>query len=172
MMMEIKIALFILIIITVRFIFTNIIVIGDKKINKMKEFIDFTDYLRIYSCDMKMPIEEILLKYNFKDDEFKNICYRFLDEIKNNDFNKSNIKNFLSFIEETSMTPEDFNLLFADIINYYGSIYSDVLDKKLNFAKEEMIAKMKKYEDIHKEKKELYNKVSLLFGCLAAVILI
>lgn len=170
--MEIKFTLFILIVITVRFIFTNIIVIGDKKINKMKEFIDFTDYLRIYSCDMKMPIEEILLKYNFKDDEFKNICYRFLEEIRNNSFAAQINKSFLSFIEQTAMTPEDFNLIFADIINYYGSTYSDVLDIKLNFTKEEMLAKMRKYEDVHKEKKELYNKVSLLFGCLAAVILI
>lgn len=171
-MMEFKITLFILIISSVRFIFINIILIGDKKISKMKEFIDFTDYLRIYSCDMKMPVEEILIKYNFKSDEFSKICYRFLDEIRNNSLAEQSNKSFLSYIENTAMTPEDFNLIFADIINYYGSTYSDVLDKKLNFTKEEMLVKMKKYEDVHKEKKELYNKVSLLFGCLAAVILI
>lgn len=171
-MIKLKITLFFLIIIAVRFIFTNINYIGDKKIIKMREFIDFTDYLRIYSCDMKMPFEEILLKYNFKSDVFKNICYRFLEEIKNNVINSNNKKSFLNFIEETAMTPMDFNSIFADIINYYGSTYSDVLDKKLIFSKEEMIIKMRKYEDIHKEKKDLYNKVSLLFGCLAAVILI
>jgi len=171
-MIKLKFALFFLIIITVRCIFTNINYIGDKRIIKMREFIDFTDYLRIYSCDMKMPLEEILLKYNFRSDEFKIIGYRFLEEIKNNTLNPNDRKKFLIFIEETVMTPIDFNSVFAEIIDYYGSTYSDVLDKKMIFTKEEMIMKTRKCEDVHKEKKDLYNKVSLLFGCLAAVILI
>lgn len=171
-MIEFKITLFISTIITVHYIFKYINDIGDKKVVKMKEFIDFIDYLRIYSCDMKMPLEEILLKYNFKSVEIKNICHGFSVEIRNNAINRGNKDSFLSFIEQTVMTPIDFNCAFVDIINYYGSTYSEILNKKLIFTNEELIRIMEEYQNIHKEKKILYNKISLLFGCLVAVILI
>lgn len=171
-MIELKITIFFSTIISVRLIFKYVVDIGDKKILKMKEFIDFADTLRIYSCDMKMSLEEILLRYKYKNEIFKNICYRLLEEIENDNVIKSNKKSFLSFIEETAMTPVDFNYIFVNILDYYGSTYSDVLDKKLIFTIEDMTREMRKYEDIHKGKKDLYNKISVLFGCLTAVILI
>jgi hypothetical protein len=156
----------------VKLIFKYIVDIGEKKILMMKEFIEFVDYLRIYSCDMKMFLEEILLKYNYKSEIFKKICYRFLEEITNDGVIKNNNKDFLNFIEETAMTPVDFNTIFVNIIDYYGSTYSDVLYKKLNFTLDDMTKEMRKYEDLHNGKKDLYNKISILFGCLTAVILI
>jgi len=171
-MIGVKVSLFFLTIIAVRFIFIYINDIGDKKIIKMKELIDFTDYLRIYSCDMKMPLEEILLKFNFKSNEIKNICDRLLDEVKNNIKKTSNEKSLSCFIKESAMTPDDFNTIFAEIIYYYGNTYSDILEKKLIMTIKEMEHSMGEYEDYHKEKKNLYNKVSILFGCLAAVILV
>nr|WP_312576309.1 hypothetical protein [Sedimentibacter sp.] len=171
-MIELKIIIFFLTIISVRLIFKYVIDIGDKKIVKMKEFIDFVEYMRIYSCDMKMSLEEILLKYNYKSEQFKGICYRLLEEITNDSVMKSNKKHFLNYIESNAMTPVDFNSAFANIIDYYGNTYSDVLDKKLVFTIEDMTNEMKKYEGIHIGKKDLYNKISVLFGCLAAVILI
>jgi hypothetical protein len=121
---------------------------------------------------MKMFLEEILLKYNYKSEIFKKICYRFLEEITNDGVIKNNNKDFLNFIEETAMTPVDFNTIFVNIIDYYGSTYSDVLYKKLNFTLDDMTKEMRKYEDLHNGKKDLYNKISILFGCLTAVILI
>lgn len=171
-MIGIKITLFILIIITIKFIFVAINDMGDKKVNRMKELINFTDYLRIYSCDMKMSLEEILLKFNFKSNEIKIICNRLLDEVKNNVLRNCNDNNFSSFIEENAMTPNNFNIIFAEIINYYGNTYSDILEHKLIMTIKEMEKSMGEYEDYHKEKKNLYNKVSILFGCLTAVILI
>ena len=171
-MIGVKVSLFFLTIITVRFIFIYINDIGDKKIIKMKELIDFTDYLRIYSCDMKMPFEEILLKFNFKSNEIKNICNRLLDEVKNNIKKNCNEKSLSCFIKESAMIQDDFNTIFVEIVCYYGSTYSDILEKKLIMTIKEMDHSMREYEDYHKEKKNLYNKVSILFGCLTAVILV
>jgi len=171
-MIKFKITIFLLTIISVRLIFKYIIDIGDKKIIKMKEFIDFTEYLRIYSCDMKMSLEQILLKYNYKSQSFKNICYKFSEEIRNDNILKINKNDLLNFIEITALTPNDFNLNFIDIIDYYGSTYSDVLNKKLIFTTQEMTKKLIEYEDTYKERKEFFNKASVLFGCLTAIILI
>lgn len=171
MIVKIKIALFILTVISIKLIFVAINEIGDKKVDRMKELINFTDYLRVYSCDMKMSIDEILEKYNFKIDEIKIICNRLPAEIKKSCMNIKN-NNFTSFIESTIMTPNEFNSCFAEIANYYGSTYSDVLEHKLIITRGEMDKCMKEYDEKHKEKKNLYNKVSILFGCLTAVILI
>jgi len=171
-MIKLKIIIFSLTIISVMLIFKYVIDIGDKKIIKMKEFVDFADYLRIYSCDMKMSLEEILLKYNYKSESFKNICYKFSDEINNDNNLKINKKKFLNYIETAALTPNDFNSSFADIIDYYGSTYSDVLNKKLIFTTQEMTRKMIEYEVIHKERRNLFSKISILFGCLMAIILI
>ncbi|WP_326908999.1 hypothetical protein [Sedimentibacter sp. MB31-C6] len=169
-MIMIKISLFLLTVFTVRYIFILINNIGDKKIIKMKELIEFTEYLRIYSCDLKMSFEEILDKFNFKSKVVKIICYRLLEEMKKQE-NKSK-KNFLTFVENSTTTPMEFNYYFAEIIDYYGNTFSDILDKKLSIASREMEIIMKEYESIHKEKKNLYNKISILVGCLTAIILV
>ena len=68
-MIWIKTALFIGTIVTVRYIFSFVNHDGDQKINKMKEIINFTEYLRVYSCDMKMSFEEIYEKYGLSEME-------------------------------------------------------------------------------------------------------
>ncbi len=138
----------------------------------MKELIEFTDYLRIYSCDMKMSLDEIMLKYNFKSESLKNICQKLSNEIKNESIVTNSRKDLLNFIEKIILTPTDFNYSFIEIIDYYGNTYSEVLNKKLSFTIDDMSKKLRKYEDSHKEKKELCNKVSVLLGCLTAIILI
>lgn len=170
MMLGIKVILFFLTIVTTKFIFVFINDIGDKKINYMKELIDFTEFLRIYSCDMKMSIDEILLKYNFKSNKAKIIGERLLKEIKAAD--ERNIDNFSSFIEHTVMTGKDFNNIFAEILNFYGNTYSDVLDRKLSLILTDMERIMRNYQEEHKEKKNLNNRVSILLGCLTAIILV
>lgn len=171
MILKIKIALFILTVISIKLFFVAINEIGDKKVDRMKEIISFTDYLKVYSCDMKMSIDEILEKYNFRNDEIKIICNRLPVEIKKSCMRIKN-SNFASFIESTIMTPNEFNSCFAEIANYYGSAYSDVLEQKLSITRSEMDKCMKEYDEKHKEKKNMYNKVSILFGCLTAVIFI
>jgi len=69
-------------------------------------------------------------------------------------------------------TPEEFNKSFADILDYYGSTYSDALDNKLCYTLKEMESIMKKFENSHNEKKNLNNRISILVGCLTAVIFI
>lgn len=169
-MIGIKIALFFITIASVKFIFLFINDIGDKRIVNMKNIIDFADYLRIYSCDMKMPLNEILCKYDYKNELSKDICQSFYDEILMQD-QKSKIK-FINYLERTAMTPNDFNNYFAEIVDYYGNVYSDILDIKLQLSTKQMIQIMNEYERDHKEKKNLYNKISILAGCLVAVILI
>lgn len=170
-MIKYKITLFFLIIIAVKLIFIHINDIGDKKIKNMKGLILFTDFLRIYSCEMKMSLEEILLKFNYKSIEIEKICNRFLLEVRNkNQFIKE--KDFINYISSVIMTPEEFNLIFAEIIGYYGNNYSDILNTKLLYTKSEMEKIVCQFENDYKEKKLLYNKISLLFGCLIAIILI
>ena len=169
-MIWIKIILFFMTIITVKFIFKYINDYGDKTVLKMKELIDLTEYLRIYSCDMKMSFEEIYSRYDFKSEEVKLICQQFIDLLyRENSKKKSSL---LSYIKEIMTTPDEFNKYFADIIDYYGSTYSDVLDKKLGYTLKEMENSMKYFENVNSEKKNLNNRISLLMGCLAAVILI
>ena len=163
-----KITLFVLIIVSVKFIFKFMNDFGDRNIERMKELTDFTEYLRIYSCHMKMSIEEIYSKYDFKSNETKKVCENLLEQLGT----KNNRKNFLKIIKDTMMTPDDFNSYFADIIDFYGMTYSDVLDKKLGYTVKEMENSMKRYEIANSEKKNLNNRISLLVGCLTAVILI
>lgn len=167
-MMWIKSSLFILTIVTVRFIFKFINDYGDRRMDNMKELLDFTDYLRIYSCQMHMSYEEIYLKYNFRNENIRMVCNKLMNEMES----KKNKGNYLAFIEELLHTPDDFNKKFIDILDYYGSTYSDVLDVKLKFTIREMEYSMKDYERQHIDKKNLNNRISILVGCLAAVILI
>ncbi|WP_312812186.1 hypothetical protein [Sedimentibacter sp.] len=167
-MIWIKSSLFILTIVTVKFIFKFINDYGDRRMDNMKELLDFTDYLRIYSCQMHMSYEEIYLKYNFSNENIRMVCNKLMDEIEN----KKNKSKYIDYIEELLHTPDNFNKKFIDILDYYGSTYSDVLDAKLKFTIREMEYSMKDYERQHIDKKNLNNRISLLLGCLAAVILI
>ncbi len=167
-MIWIKSSLFIFTIITVRLIFKFINDYGDRCMDNMKELLDFTDYLRIYSCQMHMSLEEIYIKYNFRNKNIQNVCKKLMDEIKSN----KNKIIYSNYIEGLLHTPDDFNKKFADIVDYYGNTYSDVLDMKLKFTIREMEYSMKDFERQHIDKKNLNNRISLLVGCLAAVILI
>ena len=168
-MIWVKSSLFVLTVITVKFIFKFINDYGDKCLNTMKELLDFTDYLRIYSCDMKMSFEEIYLIYNFKSEDVKNVISEL--QIKLN-HNKKNKYEFECFMKSELNTPDEFNKYFSDIIDYYGSTFSDVLDKKLLFTMREMENSIKEFERTHREKKNLNNRISILVGCLTAVILV
>ncbi|HRC79956.1 MAG TPA: hypothetical protein PLF27_01085 [Sedimentibacter sp.] len=167
-MIWVKSALFTGTVITVRYIFSLINSDGDQKIDKMKEMIDFTEYLRVYSCDMKMSFEEIYQKYSFKSSETKKLVklmHEFLKEKRSSQELLVNINKFM-------LTPDPFNMYFAEIIDYYGSAYSDLLNKKLNLALEEMKKSLDEYAARHNEIKALNNRISFLAGCLAAIIIV
>lgn len=167
-MIWIKITLFALTIVTVKYIFKFINDYGDKCVNNMKELLDFTDFLRIYSCDMKLSLEEICLRYHYKSDDVKKVIQIFESEISHS----KNKHSFQITLMESLKTPDTFNKCFSNILDYYGSTYSDVLDKKLLFTQREMERSIREFESLHIEKKNLNNRISVLVGCLAAVILI
>lgn len=160
--------MFVLTIVTVKYIFKFINDYGDECLNNMKELLNFTDYLRIYSCDMKLSLEEICLKYHYKSEDVKKVIHIFENEM-NHEKNKF---KFQKALMEMLKTPENFNKYFSDILDYYGITYSDVLDKKLLFTQREMERSLREFEISHIEKKNLNNRISVLVGCLAAVILI
>ncbi len=103
MMLIIKISIFCFLILSVKVMFSLFFQDEDTKLYRMKEAADFIEYLRVYSCSMKMSLEEIISKYNFKN-------------------------NAVKYIEN--------------------------------------------YEVEYKERKNLLNKLSLLVGCLIAIVLI
>ena len=168
-MIWVKISLFFMTIVTVKYIFKFINEYGDKCLYNMKEVLDFTDYLRIYSCEMKMSFEEIYLKYNFQSENVRDVSLKLHEMLKSSEKKKHELQIFM---RSELNTPDEFNLYFSDIIDYYGSTYSDVLDKKLLFTMREMEKVVKEFEISHKEKKNLNNRISILVGCLTAVILI
>jgi hypothetical protein len=167
-MIWIKSALFGGTIVTVRYIFSLVNSDGDQKINKMKEIINFTEYLRIYSCELKMSLEEILQKYNFKSPEIRIMIRAMIDSLRD----KKNSEELLVYMNEIMLTPDPFNRFFAEIIDYYGCTYSELLNKKLSFAVREMEKYLEEYALQHNEKKTLNNRVSFLAGCLAAIIFV
>jgi len=167
-MIWIKSALFTGTVITVRYIFSLVNSDGDLKICKMKEMMDFTEYLRVYSCEMKMSFEEIYQKYSFKSPETRKLIEVMLELLGD----KKSSKELLVNINKFMLTPDPFNLHFAEIIDYYGSSYSDLLNKKLNYTLLEMKKFLDEYEDRHKEIKALNNRISILAGCLAAILMV
>ena len=166
-MIWIKVTLFAGTVVTVKYIFNSINHDGDEKIKKMKELINFTEYLRVYSCDMKMSIEEICERYNFKSQDTEVIIKSMINILKN----KKSSKELMVNINKIMLTPNTFNECFSEIINYYGYTYSEVLDRKLRFTIEEMERAMKEFSIKHNEKKTLNNRISFLSGCLAAIIM-
>ncbi|MDD4089585.1 MAG: hypothetical protein PHP29_07840 [Tissierellia bacterium] len=167
-MIWIKVTLFAGTVVTVKYIFNSINHDGDEKIKKMKELINFTEYLRVYSCDMKMSIEEICERYNFKSQDTEVIIKSMINILKN----KKSSKELMVNINKIMLTPNTFNECFSEIINYYGYTYSEVLDRKLRFTIEEMERAMKEFSIKHNEKKTLNNRISFLAGCLAAIIMV
>ncbi len=167
-MIWIRVSLFAGTVVTVKYIFNSINHDGDEKIKKMKELINFTEYLRVYSCDMKMSIEEICEKYNFKSQDTEVIIKSMINILKD----KKNSKELMVNINKIMLTPNTFNECFSEIINYYGYTYSEVLDRKLRFTIEEMERAMKEFSIKHNEKKTLNNRISFLSGCLAAIIMV
>jgi hypothetical protein len=167
-MIWIRTALFICTVVSVKYIFSSVNDDGDEKIKKMKELINFTQYLRVYSCDMKMSIEEIYEKYNFKSIDTEMLIKSLINFLED----KKSSKEFMDYINKIMYTSKEFNSYFAEIIDYYGLAYSEVLDKKLNFTSEEMERVMKEFSVSHGEKKTLNNRISFLAGCLAAIILV
>ena len=167
-MIWIRVSLFAGTVVTVKYIFNSINHDGDEKIKKMKELINFTEYLRVYSCDMKMSIEEICEKYNFKSQDAEVIIKSMINILKD----KKNSKELMVNINKIMLTPNTFNECFSEIINYYGYTYSEVLDRKLRFTIEEMERAMKEFSIKHNEKKTLNNRISFLSGCLAAIIMV
>jgi hypothetical protein len=133
----------------------------------MKEAIEFTEFLNVYSCDMQMSLEEILERYSFKSRETEIAAVKLLEYIK-----EGSKEKFTSYMREETVLPEDFINCFSGIIDYYGMTYSEYLDKRLKFTADELSKIMNGYETSHKENKNLLNKVSILMGCLAAIILI
>ncbi len=166
-MIWIKAALFAGRVVTVRYIFSLINTEGDKKIMRMKEILNFTEYLRVYSCDMKMSIEEIYEKYSFKSLNTKLVIKSMIDFLED----KRGSKELLVYINNIMLTTNDFNSSFTEIIDYYGFTYSDLLDRKLKLTIEEMEGALIEFSSRHKEKKTLNNRISFLAGCLAAIIM-
>lgn len=167
-MIWVKTALFMGTVASVKYIFSSVNDDGDNKIEKMKELVNFTQYLRVYSCDMKMSIEEIYEKYKFKSIDTEMIIKSLINFLED----KKSSKEYMDYINKFMYTPKEFNSYFAEIIDYYGLAYSEVLDRKLKFTAEEMERVMKEFSVSHSEKKTLNNRVSFLAGCLAAIILI
>lgn len=163
MMAGIKVVLFAAIIVAVRFIFSAVTEAEDKKLRLMRELADFTEYLRAYSCGMKLPYDEILDNYSFRLLDARRLCIELHSIISG---------------ECSSLTllapdvPEDYLREFRAIGQYYGNTMSDVLDMKLSFTYKELEKKREAYENTYQEKKTLYNKISVLSGCLVAIILI
>ena len=116
---------------------------------------------------MKMSIEEIYEKYNFKCLDTKLVIKSMIDFLED----KKSSKELMVYINKIMSTPFDFNSHFTEIIDYYGYTYSDVLDRKLKLTIEGMEGSLKEFSTKHNEKKALNNKVSFLAGCLAAIIM-
>ena len=172
MMLVIKLGIFSFIIISVKLMFMLFFQEEDKKVNMMKDASEFIEYLRIYSCSMKMSLEEILSTYNFKYEKVRLVFFRLLKDLKNEDIDIGILTCFESFIYEQIKSPMEFNNKISRILSFYGNSMSEVLDQKLSFLKNDISKFIDKYEEDYKERKNLLNKLSLLIGSLIAIVLI
>lgn len=172
MIIVIKILIFILVVIIIKMIFSYASEIEYKKIDNMKELIKFTEYLRIFSCDMKMQINEIIGKYSFKDVNVQKVCKElnsYINLSKNKDLTRD---KFSIYIKELLLTPDEFNKLFTQIIDFYGYSTSEILSKKLTYTQNEMLKFTNEFQKQAKERKDFFNKISILIGILLAILLI
>ncbi len=172
MIIVIKIILFILIVIIIRMIFNYVSEAEYKKIYNMKELIKFTEHLQIFSCEMKMQINEIIDKYLFKDSNIQKVCKElnsYINLSKNNDLTRD---KFMNYIKEQLLTPDEFNKIFIQIVDFYGYSASEVLSKKLAYIQTEMLKYVNEFQIQAKERKDFFNKISILIGVLLAILLI
>ena len=172
MMLIIKIGIFSFIIISVKIMFLLFFQEEDKKVCMMRELSDFIEFLRIYSCSMRMSLDEVLSIYSFKYENVKNVFYKLLLELKNENVDSNVHHSFEDFLQNQIKTPVEFNSKVSKILNFYGNSMTDVLDNKLSFLKNDINKYIDKYEDEYKERKNLLNKLSLLIGSLIAIVLI
>ncbi|QSX06825.1 hypothetical protein JYG23_05080 [Sedimentibacter sp. zth1] len=171
-MVIIKICIFGFIVVSVKIMFILFFQEEDIKLYKMKETINFVDYLRIYSCTMKMSLNDILEKYNFKYTNVKRVFKHLLLELQNEEKSIDNLYEYEDYIKKELNSPKEFNEIITQISEYYGVSLSDVLNKKLLYTKNELEKFLKGYENTYKERKSLLNKLSLLVGCLIAIVLL
>ena len=166
--MIIKIIIFCFIIITTKMMFVLFLQSEDKKLSMMKESSDFIEFLRIYSCLMKMSFEEILSSYTFKYENVKSVFNKLFIDLKNGLVKDERFDTFVN--EQIGSTPE-FNSKISKLMEFYGSSMSDVLDNKLSFLKSDIDKYIGEYEREYKERKQLLNKLSFLLGSLIAIVL-
>ncbi len=167
--MIIKLIIFCLIIITTKVICMLFLQTEDKKLNMMKESSDFIEFLRIYSCIMKMSFEEILSSYNFKYENVKVVFTKLFMNLKSR---LDNDESFDVFVSNQIGSTTEFNSKLNKLMEFYGSSMSDVLDTKLSFLKNDLDKYINDYEREYKERKQLLNKLSFLVGSLIAIVLI
>lgn len=167
--MIIKIIIFCFIIITTKVMCMLFLQTEDKKLSMMKETSDFIEFLRIYSCIMKMSFEEILSSYTFKYDNVKSVFTRLFMNLKNG---LAKDEGFDTFVSKQIGSTSDFNSKVNKLMEFYGSSMSDVLDTKLSFLKNDLDKYINEYEHEYKERKKLLNKLSFLIGSLIAIVLI
>ena len=117
---------------------------------------------------MKMPIEEIFDKYNFKSKELEILTREMIECLRR----KAGSQEYIVYINKILSTNADFNMFFSEIVDYYGHTFSDELDKRLKFTEAEMERCMMDFNLKHNEKKLFNNRISFLAGALAAIILI
>lgn len=167
--MIIKLIIFCLIIITTKVMCMLFLQTEDKKLNMMKESSDFIEFLRIYSCIMKMSFEEILSSYNFKYENVKAVFTKLFTNLKSG---LANDESFDAFVSNQIGSTTEFNSKLNKLMEFYGSSMSDVLDTKLSFLKNDLDKYINDYESEYKERKQLLNKLSFLIGSLIAIVLI
>ncbi len=167
--MIIKIIIFCFIIITTKIMFMLFFQVEDKKLSMMKESSDFVEFLRIYSCLMKMSFEEILSSYTFKYENVKSVFNKLFIDLKDG---LAKNESFDTYVNEQIGSAPEFNSKISKIMEFYGSSMSDVLDNKLSFLKNDVDKYINEYEHEYKERKKLLNKLSFLIGSLIAIVLI
>lgn len=172
MIVLIRIIIFILIVVFIKLLFVYINEIEFKKIEYMKELIDFTVFLRIFSCDMRMNLSDILNKYSFKESIVKKACMNLSKNIELTNNNDLENEDFCKFLSRELQTPEDFNIVFNSIADFYGNTTSDILKKKLLYVEDKMVRITNDFENNAKERKVFFNKISILLGILIAILLI
>ena len=171
-MIIVKVVIFSFMVMSVKIMFVLFFQEEDEKLYRMKEAADFIEFLRIYSCTMKFPLKEIILKYNFKYQSAKNIFSKLLSSLEQEEENKCSLEEYENYINNEMQSPKEFNMKLCNIIEFYGTSFSDVLNKKLIFTKNDLDKYINEYEYTYKEKKGLLNKLALLIGCLIAIVLI
>ncbi len=172
MMLIVKIGIFSFIIISVKTMFVLFFQEEDAKVKMMKEISDFIEFLRIYSCSMRMSFEEILSNYSFKYENVKYVFYELLHVLKNENLDEDLNNSFEDYLAVQIKSPIEFNSKISKLLNFYGNSMSDVLDNKLSFLRNDINKYIDNYEDEYKERKNLLNKLSLLIGSLIAIVLI